>query len=60
MTNAKKPGENLAEGIMGFGRRELATAKDLLVEPSQVLAAWMEAYPICRSSIDRCLRTPGR
>ncbi|MHC3128298.1 hypothetical protein OB03_13880 [Brevundimonas sp. GN22] len=42
MTDTKKPGEDLAEDILGFGRQEVVTARDLLVKPSQVLAAWME------------------
>ena len=45
MPNHSKPGEALAEDFLGFGRRELATVKDLLVRPSKVLTAWMEQGP---------------
>lgn len=42
-----KPGalHDLSEDTLGFGGRELATARDLVLRPRQVLEAWMSAGP---------------
>ncbi len=45
MTGTRKPGDELAEDVLGFGGRELRTARDLLLRPATVLRAWMEAGP---------------
>ncbi|HEY0104052.1 MAG TPA: hypothetical protein VGB60_11365 [Brevundimonas sp.] len=45
MVNARKPSEELADDVLGFGGREVATAKDLLLRPADVLQAWMAAGP---------------
>lgn len=45
MTDQRKPGDELAEDILGFAGRELVTARDLLLRPASVLRAWMEAGP---------------
>jgi hypothetical protein len=50
MTDAPKSGPDrasheLAEDVLGFGRRDIATAKDLLIRPATVLRAWMEQGP---------------
>ena len=42
MVNAEKPGEGLAADVLGFGGRELLTAKALILRPAGVLQAWME------------------
>lgn len=42
MTETRKSSDELAEDMLGFGRRELHTAKDLLIRPAAVLQAWME------------------
>lgn len=42
MTGTRKPSDELAEDVLGFGRRELVTAKDLLLRPATVLAFWMD------------------
>ena len=41
MVDANKP-DGLAEDVLGFGGRELVTARDLLLRPRTVLQAWME------------------
>lgn len=41
MVDTNKP-DGLAEDVLGFGGRELVTARDVLVRPRTVLAAWME------------------
>ncbi|WP_309628974.1 hypothetical protein [Brevundimonas sp.] len=45
MAEARKPADELAEDVLGFGARELATVRDLFLRPSKVLRAWMEAGP---------------
>jgi hypothetical protein len=42
MTDARKPGSDLAEDVLGMGGRELVTVRDLLLRPATVLKAWME------------------
>lgn len=42
MTDARKPGDELAEDVLGMGGRELVTVRDLLLRPATVLRAWME------------------
>ncbi len=42
MADAEKPGEGLANDLLGFGGREIVTAKHLLLRPAIVLQAWME------------------
>lgn len=42
MTDARKPGDELAEDVLGMGGRELVTVRDLLLRPATVLKAWME------------------
>lgn len=42
MTDARKPGDELAEDVLGMGGRELVTVRDLLLRPATVLMAWME------------------
>lgn len=42
MTETRKPGDELAEDMLGFAGREVATAKDLLLRPAVVLRSWME------------------
>lgn len=43
MPDARKQGlSDLADDTLGFGARELATVRDLLLRPHAVLAAWME------------------
>lgn len=42
MKDASKPGsDELATDVLGFGARELVTARDLLLRPGVVLEAWM-------------------
>ncbi len=45
MVNGEKSGDTLAEDVLGFGGRELVTARDLFVRPDHVLAAWMDHGP---------------
>ena len=45
MTDARKPGDELAEDVLGMGGRELVTVRDLLLRPATVLKAWMEGGP---------------
>lgn len=45
MTDSGKPAESLADDVLGFGGRELVTAKDLVLRPRTVLEAWMEQGP---------------
>lgn len=42
MTQTRKARDELAEDVLGFGGRELATVRDLLVRPAAVLGAWMQ------------------
>ena len=42
MTETRKPGDELAEDFLGFGGREVLTAKSLLLRPATVLRSWME------------------
>lgn len=42
MTETRKARDELAEDVVGFGGRELATVKDLFLRPAKVLQAWME------------------
>lgn len=42
MTDRRRPGDELAEDVLGLGGRELVTARDLLLRPATVLHAWME------------------
>lgn len=56
MTNTRKPGDELAEDFLGFAGREVITAKDLLLRPSTVLQAWMEAGPEGGGTYARPLR----
>lgn len=42
MVDANKPGEALADDVLGFGGRELVTARHLVLRPATVLQAWME------------------
>ncbi|ADL02618.1 hypothetical protein MMB232_03222 [Brevundimonas subvibrioides] len=44
MVDTNKP-DGLAEDVLGFGGRELVTARDVLLRPRTVLAAWMEQGP---------------
>lgn len=43
MSGTRKPSDELAEDVLGFGGRELLTARDLLIRPAAVLASWMDA-----------------
>ncbi|WGM31950.1 hypothetical protein [Brevundimonas sp. NIBR11] len=45
MTETRKPGDELAEDMLGFGGRDVLTAKDLLLRPAAVLRSWMEGGP---------------
>lgn len=56
MTNTRKPGDELSEDVLGFGGREVVTARDLLLRPSIVLQAWMEAGPEGGGAYARPLR----
>ena len=42
MTDARKPEDELAEDVLGFGGRDLTTVRDLLLRPRAVLRAWIE------------------
>lgn len=42
MVDTDKPGAALADDVLGFGGRELATARALILRPSTVLGAWMD------------------
>lgn len=42
MTDTRKPGDELAEDVLGMGGREVVTVRDLLLRPATVLKAWME------------------
>lgn len=42
MAETRKAADELAEDLVGFGRRELFTVKDLVLRPAKVLQAWME------------------
>lgn len=42
MTDVRKPGDELAEDVLGFGGRDLTTVRDLVLRPATVLRAWME------------------
>ena len=42
MVDSNKPGEALADDVLGFGGRELVTARHLILRPATVLQAWME------------------
>jgi len=42
MTDTRRPGDELAEDVLGFGGREVVTTRDLLLRPATVLSAWME------------------
>ena len=44
MVDANKT-EGLADDVLGFGGREVLTARDLLMRPRTVLEAWMENGP---------------
>jgi len=56
MTETRKPGDELAEDFLGFARREVVTARDLVLRPSTVLRAWMEAGPEGGGAYARPLR----
>lgn len=56
MTNTRKPSDELAEDVFGFGGRELITARDLILRPASVLKAWMEAGPDGGGAFARPLR----
>lgn len=56
MTVTRKPGDELAEDFLGFAGREIITARDLLLRPSTVLRAWMEAGPEGGGAYARPLR----
>ena len=45
MAEARKPADELAEDVLGFGARELATVRDLFLRPAEVLRIWMEVGP---------------
>jgi len=46
MSDAGKQGlSDLSDDMLGFGARELVTARDLVLRPDVVLAAWMEQGP---------------
>lgn len=56
MTDTRKPGDELAEDVLGFAGREVITARDLVLRPSMVLRAWMEAGPEGGGAYARPLR----
>ena len=56
MTDTRKPGDELAEDVLGFAGREVITARDLVLRPSTVLRAWMEAGPEGGGAYARPLR----
>lgn len=56
MVNADKPSHELADDVFGFGAREVITSRDLLLRPSKVLRAWMEAGPEGGGAYARPLR----
>lgn len=56
MAEARKPGDELAEDVLGLGGREIVTVRDLLLRPAEVLRAWMEAGPEGGGAYARPLR----
>lgn len=56
MANTRKPGDELADDILGFAGREVVTARDLLLRPATVLRSWMEAGPEGGGAYARPLR----
>lgn len=56
MAETRKPSDELAEDLLGFGGRELITVRDLVVRPATVLQAWMEAGPEGGGTYARPLR----
>lgn len=56
MTDQRRPGDELAEDVLGFGGREIATVRDLLLRPATVLQAWMAQGPEGGGAYARPLR----
>lgn len=56
MANTRKPGDELADDVLGFAGREVVTARDLLLRPATVLRSWMEAGPEGGGAYARPLR----
>lgn len=56
MAEARKPGDELAEDLLGFGGREVATVRDLFLRPAPVLQAWMTSGPEGGGAYARPLR----
>lgn len=56
LVNTRKSGDELADDVLGFGGREVVTARDLLLRPASVLQSWMEAGPEGGGAYARPLR----
>lgn len=56
MAESRRPSGELAEDVLGFGGREMATFRDRLLRPATVLRGWMEQGPHGEGGYARPLR----